>query len=115
LRGDREGVGGPYAPILAIARLVKSTVRQFESLCEPFIHCLPRPPLIAISLSLSLSLSLDASTPGAKGEKTHARSDEERGAEILAEAVILMRAVLKFYAAPPAVPRLHCSVLNALD
>lgn len=37
-RGAREERRSPYALILAIASLVKSTVRQFESLCEPFIY-----------------------------------------------------------------------------
>lgn len=51
-----EGRGGPYALILAIPRLVKSTVRQFESLCEPFIYCVS--PLLSLPpLALSPSLA----------------------------------------------------------
>lgn len=49
----REDGDGPYALILAIPRLVKSTVRQFESLCEPFIYCLSRLPF-SVLLSVSL-------------------------------------------------------------
>lgn len=38
IKGAREERSSPYVLILAIASLVKSTVRQFESLCEPFIY-----------------------------------------------------------------------------
>lgn len=80
-KGAREARGTPYVLILAIASLVKSAVRQFESLCEPFIY------------------SLASSPPWTVENVTWRRKRKGwggAGVEILAEAVILMRAVLKF-------------------
>lgn len=100
---DRKGEsgGGPYTLILAIPRLVKSTVRQFESLCEPFIYYRSPPPHLFLSLFFTRRFHPSGQTGEnitRRGERRNAwRSDKEGAAEILAEAVILMRVVLKFY------------------